>query len=254
MKHIINNDHSTKIFEIGETDLLSKKLIIPPVSEYVSTMEKSYGENKVTEKQLESIKKNIFPFGQNTDLNLGFWTEKTGISYTFWNRIQRTRDLYDLKKFNWFDFSSTYFSLKGFDKTKTRPDTKTKYQGKTVYYFKEEFENLNDLINTYGIREGLKLNNLLTTHQQNIYAKETYFNRLFNLLKKLIETFKWTPEHIELYNKNRNRINWFKDNVWKHFFSCGKEANEASQKLREMGYNVFPDHVYYDHAPSIKRN
>jgi len=47
MKHTVIKKNKVKIYEIGDTDMLSGKTFIPPVSDYLSTLEKSYGKSKV---------------------------------------------------------------------------------------------------------------------------------------------------------------------------------------------------------------
>jgi hypothetical protein len=47
MKHTITEKNKVKTYEIGDTDMLSENISIPSVSDYVSTMEKSYGKSKV---------------------------------------------------------------------------------------------------------------------------------------------------------------------------------------------------------------
>jgi hypothetical protein len=47
MKHTVIKKNKVKTYEIGDTDMLSEKNIIPPVSDYLDTLEKSYGKSKV---------------------------------------------------------------------------------------------------------------------------------------------------------------------------------------------------------------
>jgi hypothetical protein len=47
MKHTVIEKNKVKIYEIGDTDMLSGKTFVPPVSDYISTLEKSYGKSKV---------------------------------------------------------------------------------------------------------------------------------------------------------------------------------------------------------------
>jgi hypothetical protein len=47
MKHTVTEKNKVKTFEIGDTDMLSGKIIVPPVSDYLSTLEKSYGKSNV---------------------------------------------------------------------------------------------------------------------------------------------------------------------------------------------------------------
>jgi hypothetical protein len=47
MKHTVIKENKVKTYEIGDTDMLSGKIIIPLMSDYLSTMEKSYGKSKV---------------------------------------------------------------------------------------------------------------------------------------------------------------------------------------------------------------
>ena len=47
MKHTVIEENKVKTYEIGDTDMLSENIFIPSVSDYVSTLKKSYGKSKV---------------------------------------------------------------------------------------------------------------------------------------------------------------------------------------------------------------
>ena len=47
MKHTVIEGNKVKTYEIGDNDMLSGNISIPPMSDYLSTMEKSYGKSKV---------------------------------------------------------------------------------------------------------------------------------------------------------------------------------------------------------------
>jgi hypothetical protein len=246
-----NNKPSSSFEDIPDSCI--KNLVIPPVNEYISAMEKTYGENigtDITSKQIASY----LTTGMYKESPIVFWSEKSGVNYTFWDRIKKVFNSFEIREFNWLDITPTYVPIYGLGKTKKRPDSKIKNSfGEVRYYFKgmmDDFEKNN--ISYDGSINLDSFGNPKTF--QFFYCKQTYFHRLQRLWRGICRDFLWVPPQFKHYLDNKPRLDWFRSNVWKYFFSYGKEQKEAREGLLSHGYNVEENHVYFDHAPSMKRN
>lgn len=234
-----------------------ENMTVPPVSEYISAMEGRYGNNTgtdVTYEQIAKYNKSHFKGGE-----IVFWSEKSNIKYTLWDRIKKIFYSSQLRRFNWLDITPTYIPIYGSGKTKKKPDSKIKnFFGEVRYYHKADMDAFQkqeqeDTVilgdgSTFNIRDPYKLN------KDNLfYCKQTYFHRLQTLWRGIKRDFFWVPPQFKTYLDNKPRIDWFRDNVWKYFFSYGEEQKQVKDGLLARGYNVFEDHVYFDQDPSIQR-
>jgi hypothetical protein len=229
-----------------------ENMTIPPVNEYVSAMEKTYGENigtDITSKQIASYLKT----GMHQGGEIVFWSEKSGIKYTLWDRIKKVIHSPALRDFKWLDITPTYIPIYGFNgKIKKKPDGKIKSGKEVRYYHKAELEEYEkNEIKVGDARFNIK--DFIGCKKDFFYSKQTYWDRLNTLFWHIKSDFSHVPPHFKNYLDNQSRINWFRDNVWKYFFSYGEEQKQAEKGLIQRGYNVFEDHVYFDHDPSIKR-
>jgi hypothetical protein len=82
------------------------------------------------------------------------------------------------------------------------------------------------------------------------YTKtSTPWNRFKRFLKTQFREIKWawdyTPEHINHYNKNKERVDYFENHNTDYFFGDEKTSKEAKLTLQNFGYTVHPDSVYY---------
>lgn len=228
------------------------------VSEYLSGLEQYFGSNTgtdVTSKQIASyLKTGIHKGGE-----IVFWSEKSLIKYTLWDRLKKVFS-FELRRFNWLDITPTYIPIYGSGKTKKKPDSKIKNAfGEIRYYHKAEMDAFKkqeqeDTVtlgdgSTFNIRDTYKLNK-----NDLFYCKQTYFHRLQTLWRGICRDFLWVPPQFKQYLDNKSRINWFRDNIGKYFFSYGQEQKQVKDGLLERGYNVEENHVYFDHDPSIRRN
>jgi hypothetical protein len=229
-----------------------KNLVVPPVNEYISAMEKTYGSNIGTDRTEKQISRyNGMGIGQSP---IVFWSEKSGIKYTLWDRIKKVFNSFEIRRFNWLDITPTYIPIYGFNgKIKKKPTGKIRLGKEVRYYHKEELEEYEKNEIKF---EDARFNIMdFTGKKRNLfYSKQTYWNRLTTLFWNIRRDFSYVPPHFKTYLQNKSRINWFRDNVWKYFFSYGQEQKEAREGLLSHGYNVEENHVYFDHAPSINRN
>jgi len=236
---------------------MKPKMTIPPVNEYVSAMEGNYGKNTgkdLTQKQIASYIKN------GIGGEIVFWSEKSGIKYTFWDRIKKVVYSPALRDFNWLDITPTYIPIYGLNgKIKKKPDGKIKdSNGEVRYYHKsvlEEYKKDQKDIVLLGDGSKFNIKDVYDLKSYSLfYSKQTYLDRLKTLFWHIRRDFSYVPPHFKNYLDNKSRINWFRDNVWKYFFSYGEEQKQAEKGLLQRGYNILENHVYFDHDPSIKRN
>ena len=88
--------------------------------------------------------------------------------------------------------------------------------------------------------------------------KSTPWKRLKNFLKYQIRNTIWawryTPSHIEHYQKNKTRIDLFEDNVEKIASEkwVDNKENEILNQFRENGYRIEPNAIWFEAVPSDK--
>ena len=69
MKHTVIEENKVKTYEIGDTDMLSENILVPSVSDYVSTLKKSYGKSKVYERILYKLWSKILEIWHNIKIS-----------------------------------------------------------------------------------------------------------------------------------------------------------------------------------------
>jgi hypothetical protein len=191
------------------------------VNDYIQVLEKEYGENKST----TIVKKHVGPASMDSmskaiAKKLGvykdqspFWSEKSDIKWTFIDRIRMVTSGYDFKRFKWLDFKTYYSPTKSY---------------------------------LIVLEEKPKVD-------ADKYIKVSYFTRLKKLFKIMWHDFIRVPEPYNTFLKNKNRIRYFSDNITKYFFGDSQERKETELSLKDFGYIVREDHVYFDHNPNQRR-
>jgi hypothetical protein len=147
-------------------------------------------------------------------------------------------------------------------------DFYTPHPHNAIYYPKMTYDWRDRVFAVWRVIRNLRHNNykpfdFKSYEKTNIFSKGTPkkctpWKRLKKFLKyQILHTiwaWRYTPPHIEHYQKNKTRIDLFEDNVKK--IACEKwvdnKENEIINQFRENGYRIEPNAIWFEAVPSDK--